>query len=262
MHAELDTDQSRADRALYEKLIANVLPPVDGQLPRRLGAAARLGGMMGTVGSRFATAWFAFLVVFFLVLTFGFAELMGEFWLPMLFLLLFVAAGAAVLVIGIRKGLRDIRLMRNGLLTWAVVTNVEHQVSTSTDSDGRTSTSVSYDVHFLYGTQAGEVLRGMTNMGRADAVTDEPLELLVYDPANPYDCQFADTLSGGLRLSADGVASAQGVGTAMGIVQACMLGLSFLVILASYATLLFAESKPRDLPAFNRERLEPPSTPR
>jgi hypothetical protein len=253
-----ETDEGSAERALYLQRIANVSPPAVGQLPRPLGAAARLGGVMGTVASRFATFWLLFLMVFLLVLWIGFGDVMGEMWFPMLFLLLFVAVGVALLMLGIKQGLRDIRLLQNGLLTWALVTDVERHVSTSRDSDGRTSTSVTYHVHFLYGTQDGEVWRRRLSMDRADAVTDEALELLIYDPAKPSVCQFADKLPGGLRLGADGVASSHGFGTAMGVVQACLICLSFVVMTTSYTMMLFTEPKPRTLPNFNREQLEPP----
>lgn len=256
--ADLESEEGRADRARYEQHMARAMPPADGTLPRPLSTPARFGSMMGSPATIFATAWFAILTIFYGALVFVFDDFADDLWIPMLFLLIFVAAGVLVLVMGIKHGLRDLRLVQHGLLTWAIVTNVEQRVSTSRDSDGHTRTSITYDVHFLYGTHAGEVLRGMTNMGSASAVTDEEHELLVYNPANPYECQFADNLTGGLRLSPDGTASAESWRTVLAIVQACIISTAMLAIVSAYGWFLFAEKPQRQLPNFNRERLEQP----
>ncbi len=256
--ADLESEEGRADRARYEAHVAGIAPPIDGQLPRPLGLAARIGAMMGNGAVSFATAWLCILTIFFGALVFVFDDFADDLWIPMAFLLLFVAVGILVVVLGIRQGLKDIHLVRNGRLTWAMVTNVEQRISTSRDSDGHTSTSISYDVHFLYGTHAGEVLRGMSNMGSARNVTDEPHELLLYDPAHPFECRFADSLAGGLRLGPDGRASATSLGTAMGVVQTGLITLALLAIVSAYGWFLFAEKPQRQLPNFNRERLEQP----
>ena len=193
------------DEALqrYEERTANA-PLIDsGVLPRPLSLLAKIGACGGSFLGWFAGFWLS-VSLFMLVVSISVTRDMGV--LPIAFVGFFVTVGILVLYLAVRHGRRGVRMVRTGLLTWGVVTDVQRKVSTSRDSDGRTTTSISYDVSFMYRTP--QRLRfAMINVNKSTPVTDEHAELVIYDPADPTQVEFADLLPGGIRIDCLGNAS-------------------------------------------------------
>ena len=193
--ADIEVAQQRyADRMSRAPLIGDGTPR---QIPRMAAMSALTGHFLGF----FSAFW---LSVSLLISMFLLVVGLELGWFPVLFAGLFVAIGIVMLVFGVRRGLAAVKLVRNGQLSWAVITDKERVVSTSLDSDGRTTTSVSYNVSFMYQTADAELRFGRWNLQRPDDITDQPVELVVYDPLEPGNLEFADTLPGGIRLDSQG----------------------------------------------------------
>lgn len=191
-----------------------------GSRPRsvtRLGRVAACGGhFLGWFGG----AWLGFSLMM-LFPAVAFVRELGVF--PIAFTGLFVSIGALLMYFAVRRGLAAARLVGFGELTWAVITRTDRKVSTSRDSDGRTSTSVSYDVSFMYRTKEDEICFGEMNLQRPDAITDEDFELLIYDPTNPAQMEFADLLPGGMRIDSQGNTSESSRSNMLGLVPFALL---------------------------------------
>ncbi|MCA8936792.1 MAG: DUF3592 domain-containing protein [Planctomycetes bacterium] len=196
-----------------------------GSRPRsvtRLGSVAASGGHFL---SWFGGAWLGFSLMM-LFPAVAFVRELGVF--PIAFTGLFISIGALLMYFAIRRGLTAVRLVEVGELTWAVITRTDRKVSTSRDSDGRTSTSVSYDVLFMYRTTDGESCFGEINLQRPDAITDEDIELLIYDPTNPAQMEFADLLPGGLRIDSQGNTSESSRSNMLSLIPFALLMLGVL----------------------------------
>jgi hypothetical protein len=188
----------------YEERVAVAALLADGELPRPVSLLGRIGACGGNVLGWFGAGWTALSVIVFSP-TIPLYATMGI--LPVLFTGLFVLIGLFLMGLGVRGGMLAIGLVRRGLLTWAVVTDVNRVVSTSRDSDGRTSKSVSYDVSFMYRDHEGRLHFGKYNLNNPSPITDEQCELLLYDRVDPSTAAFADTLPGGMRIDSQGNAT-------------------------------------------------------
>ncbi|MCB9894703.1 MAG: hypothetical protein H6839_09650 [Planctomycetes bacterium] len=175
-----------------------------GSTPRAVSPAGRLSACGGHFIGWFGAGWLSFSLMM-SVPALAFVGELGIF--PPLFVGLFVSLGLLFVYLAVRRGVTAVKLVKHGALTWAVITGTERKVSTSRDSDGHTTISVSYDVSFMYRTPDGELRFGEWNLQRPDAIVDEPCELLLYDPEDPTTVEFADLLPGGLRIDSQGNAT-------------------------------------------------------
>lgn len=209
------------DEALkqYEERAANA-PLIDnGARPRPVSMLAKIGACGGSFLGWFAGFWLS-VSLFMLFITVGVASDMGV-W-PIAFVGLFVAVGLLVLYLAIKRGQRGVRMVRNGLLSWGVVTDVQRKVSTSRDSDGRTTTSISYDVSFMYRTPE-RLQFARINVNKATPITDEQVELVIHDPDDSTVVEFADLLPGGIRIDSMGNASESRAHSLLGLVPFALL---------------------------------------
>ncbi|MCA8946230.1 MAG: DUF3592 domain-containing protein [Planctomycetes bacterium] len=193
-----------------------------GSPPRPISLLARLSACGGHFLGWFGAGWLSVSSLI-MVVAGAVASDLGPF--PILFVSLFIAIGLLLLFLAVRIGLRAARLLQHGTLTWAVITHTERKVSTSRDSKGNTTTSVSYDVSFMYRTEDGELRFGETNLPRADKIVDEPCELMLYDPERPEEVEFADLLPGGMRIDSQGNASESTRHNIIGIIPWLLLPL-------------------------------------
>ncbi|MCA8915310.1 MAG: DUF3592 domain-containing protein [Planctomycetes bacterium] len=201
--ATLGASAAEAD-ARYEQALQRAPLLAQGNVPRRVSLVGHLAACGGHFIGWFGAGWLSFSAMM-SVPALAFTDSLGI--LPVLFVGLFVSIGLLLVYFAIKRGLAAVRIVKNGALTWAVITNTERKVSTSRDSDGNTTTSVSYDVSFMYRTPDGVMRFGEWNLQRPDAIVDEPCELLLYDPEDPTIVEFADLLPGGLRIDSQGNAT-------------------------------------------------------
>ena len=201
--ATLGASAAEADER-YEQALQRAPLLAQGDVPRRVSPVGHLAACGGHFIGWFGAAWLSFSAMM-AVPALAFTDELGIF--PVLFVGLFVSIGLLLTYLAIKRGLSAVRIVKNGALTWSVITHTERKVSTSRDSDGHTTTSVSYDVSFMYRTPDGEMRFGEWNLQKPDAVVDEPCELLLYDPADPTQIEFADLLPGGLRIDSQGNAT-------------------------------------------------------
>lgn len=218
--AALDTGDINEALQRYAERLNHAPLLAQGEIPRRVPAPAALSALTGHFMGFFSAFW---LSVSLLISMFLLVVGLELGWFPILFVGLFVVIGILLLVLGIRRGLVAVRLVRHGRLSWAVITDKERAVSTSRDSDGRTTTSVSYNISFMYQSDDGELRFGRWNLQRPDDITDEPVELVVYDPENPGTVEFADTLPGGMRLNSQGTVTASNRHVVIGLLPWAIL---------------------------------------
>lgn len=194
----------KSPEELYDELTATAPLLSNGNLPRSVAPGSMIAACSGNKFGYIAAGWFGLLSFI------AYAATTTSDVPPVFIAALagFGLVGVVVVYLACRRGMKAVRLVRHGMLTWAVITGVEKIVTTHRDSNGHTSESVSYDVSFVY--RAGDLglLFGEINVPSASAITDDKQELLIYDPEKPERVEFADLLPGGLRIDSMGHSSA------------------------------------------------------
>ncbi|MBK8206164.1 MAG: hypothetical protein IPK87_05115 [Planctomycetes bacterium] len=199
---------------VYRRRIRSAPPILNDNLPRQVSDLDLLGAIGGTYAMFFAMLWFGFLGG---LMVFGFV---ADQTAVVLVALGFAVFGLAPLWQGFAEGVRSVRLLRKGFLTWAWVHDVKPRVivvRSRSDGEDREEQITTYDLTFMYTSPSGQLLMADLNVRSSSPVTDEELELLLCDPDMPSRVTFADLLPGGLRINSHGQVSAAPSQTLLGL---------------------------------------------
>lgn len=175
----------------------------------------RVQFLFGGFLNQFGWAWFGFSSIH-LRLFWG-AE--GSPWLMLAFVLLFPVIGLAFIVAGLRKGLRGMRLLRHGMLAEGRFTGKR---ATNTRINKRTV----WELTFEFTTASGRRATATARTHEPEALMDQTLEPLVYDPLDPSNAVMLDDLPGRPRLDQESVTRTDGLLSAP-----LLLGLPALTVL-------------------------------
>ncbi|MCA8915309.1 MAG: hypothetical protein KDB90_07845 [Planctomycetes bacterium] len=201
----------------YKQRISQAPPLHNNQMPRRISDSAKLGACGGNFFGWVGSAWLSIALMMLVLAAAGETEELG---LLIVFLAFFVVMGLIILSIAFKRGLRSIRIVRNGLLTWAVVTDVETKIERSTG--GRTPNTIEYHVSFIYHNYE-RLFFAKANVSRHQPITDQATELLLFSQDDPEHVEFADLLPGGLRIDTTGRVHESGFHTLLGLVPFLMI---------------------------------------
>lgn len=159
---------------------------------REVPLAARLQYLFGGFYAQFGWAWFGFSSIHFRL--FMFSDKEGMPLLAKLMLLLFPAIGLAFIAVGLRKGLRALRLLTHGI-----------------PAQGRFVGQEATNVHindipvmamtFEFKTVDGRAARCVAKTHLTHDLKDDAEEPLVYDPEDPSVAVLLDDLPGKPRIS-------------------------------------------------------------
>jgi hypothetical protein len=104
----------------------------------------------------------------------------------------FPLTGLVLLLIGLRRSLINLRLLRNGILTTGKVVRKEATGS-------KVNKQTVYKVYFNFTTKDGLLTESMVRTHRPNLVEDEEREQLVYDTVHPQKAVLIDTLPRSVR---------------------------------------------------------------
>lgn len=197
---------------VYRRRIRSAPPVLNENLPRRVSDLGMLAAIGGTYAMFFAMLWFGFLGALMIV------SLVVDVPVLAIVALVFALFGLAPLGQGFAEGIRSVRMLRKGFLTWAWVHDVKPQtIVIESSRDNGEDRITTYDLTFMYMSPSGQLLMAELNVRSSSPVTDEELELLLCDPDRPSQVLFADLLPGGLRIDAHGQVSSAPTRTLLGI---------------------------------------------
>lgn len=192
-HSELTPAQ------LKQKLVQEAPPLGKGEVPRSIPLPGRLVAMFSSGPSLIASCLASLAVVGFSGKLFPLdnystiAKWSGLGFVGVIVLLL--------LLQGVVRGLRALRLVVWGRLTWAIIIATEQVLRPGPSSRGESRHMTR--VRFAYDAGAGVIRTATIDLDYAWDLQDEEFELLLCDPEDPRHFQFADLLPGWLRISAD-----------------------------------------------------------
>ena len=142
---------------------------------------------------------------------FGFSSIhLRVFWgapegaWPVYFVItLFPLIGLCLIAAGLRKGLRGLRLLRRGMTAEGRFIGKK---ATNTKINEQTVWELSYE----FTTASGRTAVAKARNHEIEALTDQSLEPLVYDPLDPSNAVMLDDLPGRPRLDQDSVTRTEG----------------------------------------------------
>lgn len=164
---------------------------------REVPHAAKLQFLFGGFYNQFGWAWTGFSSIHVRVfLIEGLRK--GTFEWPMLFIILFPAIGLTMMAVGVRKGLRALRLLTHGIPAQGRFV-------------GQTRTNVQINdtpvmaMTFEFKTVDGRTARCVAKTHETRELRDDAEEPLVYDPEDPANAVLLDELPGRPRITEDSV---------------------------------------------------------
>lgn len=119
-------------------------------------------------------------------------------WPVVIMILIFPAVGLAFISVGLRKGLKGLRLLRHGMTAEGRFIGKK---ATNTKINGQTVWELSYE----FATASGRQAVAKARSHEPEPLTDQALEPLVYDPLDPLNAVMLDDLPGRPRLDQDSV---------------------------------------------------------
>lgn len=161
---------------------------------REVPLAAKLRFLFGGFYSQFGWAWLGFSSIHVRLFLLG----NSPFEWAMLFILLFPAVGLTFIGVGLRKGLRGLRLLTRGIPARGRLTR---QQATNTAINDRPVMAMTFEFQTVDGRGAKCVAHTHETERLEDGVTEE----LVYDPEDPSVACLLDDLPGRPSLGDDGV---------------------------------------------------------
>ncbi|MCS6824785.1 MAG: hypothetical protein NZ529_10865 [Cytophagaceae bacterium] len=115
-----------------------------------------------------------------------------DVWLALTIFGVFTLLGFVFLFIGIKRALKNIDLLTNGVLTKAKVLRKEI-------TNARINNHYVYKVYFQFKTFDGHDIEAMVRTHKPYVVEDEPEEMMVYRADNPQEAILLDALSTSLK---------------------------------------------------------------
>ncbi|TBR20536.1 hypothetical protein EPO15_12865 [bacterium] len=165
---------------------------------RDVPLSARLRFVFGGFYNQFGWMWFGFSMIHFRVFLFGPGTAQPTPWPLYLILFGFPLIGLTFISIGLRKGLRGIRLLRRGMTASGKLVSKE-----------ATNTSINkqrvYELTFEFTAADGKRYRAKASTHEPDTLEDDREEPLLYDPADPNISVLLDDLPGRPRLDDESV---------------------------------------------------------
>lgn len=159
---------------------------------REVPLAARLQYLFGGFYGQFGWAWFGFSSIHLRVFLFGGQD--GAPLAPRLLVLLFPAIGLAIISVGLRKGLRALRLLTHGIPAQGRLVGEEATNVQINDTPVMAMT-------FEFKTVDGRSARCVAKTHLTHDLKDDAEEPLVYDPEDPSVAVLLDDLPGKPRIS-------------------------------------------------------------
>ena len=164
---------------------------------REVPLAATLQFLFGGFYNQFGWAWTGFSSIHVRLFLFqGLGN--GTFEWPMLLILLFPAIGLTMMTVGVRKGLRGLRLLTHGIPAQGRFVG-----QTATNVHINDTPVMAMTVEFK--TVDGRTARCVAKTHDTRALRDDAEEPLVYDPEDPSVAVLLDDLPGRPRIPEDGV---------------------------------------------------------
>ena len=163
---------------------------------RELPLASKLQFIFGGFYAQFGWAWFGFSSIH-LRLFLGLGA-KGLELLPSLALGCFPFIGLAFIAVGLRKGLRALRLLRNGIYTQGRLVGEQ---ATAVQINDTTVMAMTFE----FKTVDGRSARCVANTHLVHDLKDDAEEPLVYAPEDPSVAVLLDELPGKPRINADTV---------------------------------------------------------
>lgn len=163
---------------------------------REVPLAAKLQFLFGGFYNQFGWAWTGFSSIH--VRIFLLEGRGGAFEWPMLFILLFPVIGLTMMTVGVRKGLKALRLLTRGIPAQGRFV-------------GQTATNVQINdtpvmaMTFEFKTVDGRTARCVAKTHETRELRDDSEEPLVYDPEDPSVAVLLDELPGRPRITEDSV---------------------------------------------------------
>lgn len=108
--------------------------------------------------------------------------------------LIFPAAGLGMLIAGIKRSLKALRLLQSGVLAEAKFVSM---TPTNTSINKRTV----YELKFEFQAVDGQIYRISDKTHETELLTDDEREMLIYNPQNPHDAMMIDTFPGRPQIS-------------------------------------------------------------
>lgn len=107
--------------------------------------------------------------------------------------LLFPLAGWVVVMVGWSKGGKNLRLLRTGVLTRGRLVDKKPTAS-------RVNNQRVWKMVFAFTDAEGNEHQAVARTHKPEKLTDQPEELVLYDPAGPYRSALLDALPGGVGI--------------------------------------------------------------
>ncbi|MCA8911013.1 MAG: hypothetical protein KDB82_04875 [Planctomycetes bacterium] len=196
------------------------------KLPRRVPFSAQLVACFGMKLGWAAVGLLAVLVPFNAVVSFTLRSESRAALAVLGVLSFFLLAAVATTAFDIRAGFKSLRLLRNGFLAWAYITDAEAR-ETDDLTGPRGSKMKRWYVHCVFRTDADEVLGKLMRFDDRSPVDAESMHLLLYDGDYPLDCMLVPSLRYGLDVEPDGKVAAQANCVRGAVLQLTLLAVLF-----------------------------------
>ncbi|TPW19896.1 MAG: hypothetical protein FD126_2226 [Elusimicrobia bacterium] len=164
---------------------------------REVPLAAKLQFLFGGFYNQFGWAWTGFSSIHVRLFLFE-GTRKGIFEWPMLFMLVFPAIGLTMMSVGVRKGLRALRLLTHGI-------PAQGRFVCQEATNVRINDTPVMAMTFEFKTVDGRTARCMAKTHETRELQDDAEEPLVYDPEDPSRAVLLDELPGRPRITEDSV---------------------------------------------------------
>jgi hypothetical protein len=184
---------------LKQKLATEAPPLSQGTVPRRVPLPGRLVAMFSNGPSLSASCLASAAVVGFsgrLVKLDSYSPI--AWWSGLGFISVIVLL---LVVHGVLRGRKALELVIWGRLAWAIIIANEEVIRPGPRSGGERNHMTR--VRFAYNAGGDTIRTATIDLDAAWDLQDEEFELLVYNPQDPSQFQFADLLTGWLRIGTD-----------------------------------------------------------
>lgn len=169
---------------------------------RDVPLAARLHFLFGGFYNQFGWLWFGFTMIHFRVFLFGPVPSQQVPWPLYLVIGGFPLIGLTFMTIGLRKGLRGVRLLRRGMTATGRLVSKQ-------PTNTRINKQTVYELTFEFTAGDGKRYKAKASTHEPKSLEDDAAEPLLYDPADPNVSIMLDDLPGRPRIDDTSVTRTQ-----------------------------------------------------